>query len=305
MSKLLRDFDHSLFGISRDSSLRNYSYGELTYVRNSNPMFALTPRGVPLRAANFRIIRVLRGNAIFNMNLIDYEMKPNCIMITPPNTIGCLVEFDEDFSDEVIDLPSYITQLAGNDHGTLPLEVIYLFPSSEDSVRIALMFDLLEQYVLVGLRNEDRQRPWMDSINHLLLTLVYDLCQLNLQQLNQMSKKTRNTDVFRQFQRLLNEHGSKERSLRFYANQLNLSIPHFRSIILEQSGKSALEWIYQTTVMEAKMLLCHTDLRVFEIADHLHFSETSAFVRFFRNHAGISPGAYRKENAWNEHKSQN
>jgi len=161
---------------------------------------------------------------------------------------------------------------------------------------VKILLDLLEHYVKLDLRHPRADKRCGACVNHLLLTLTYDLLSLSGDEAHRKAHDMKSSERFNQFLRFVNKYGMQERNLRFYADKMNLSTTLLSSLILEQSGKPASYWIVQTTVMEAKMLLCHTNLRIFEIAARLGFSEASAFIRFFRTHTGMSPGAYREEN---------
>jgi AraC family transcriptional regulator, transcriptional activator of pobA len=46
--------------------------------------------------------------------------------------------------------------------------------------------------------------------------------------------------------------------------------------------------------MEAQILLKQTDMGIDQIASYLSFDDTSYFIRFFKKHIHVTPGAYRK-----------
>ena len=69
---------------------------------------------------------------------------------------------------------------------------------------------------------------------------------------------------------------------------------YFSTIIKEKSGNSALQWIVQMVITEAKQLLEGSDLSIKEIADQLNFPTQSFFGKYFKQYVGISPKEYRK-----------
>ena len=87
-----------------------------------------------------------------------------------------------------------------------------------------------------------------------------------------------------------------ERRVSFYANEANLSLSYFTRIVKEFTGKSPSEWIATMTVVNAKLLLEHTDMSIKSIADELHFPEQFTFRKFFKLHVGIPPKEYRARN---------
>ncbi len=293
---MLRDYVHSLLGIEEGLSDRNYKYGQFYLIRDSKPLIDQLPRYVPLRAGEYRILHALSGRAVFEMNMEKFTLEKGSVMITPPNSIGFFADYYYGFSAEILILPQYFSELARRSRCLLPAVVFKLQLSEKDELRIGKVIDLLEEYMRIGLASNSKNPFTKDCIDHLLLSLTSDLCQINGIQTASNTHYSKQGQYFGQFMQLLNQYGSKERSLNFYAEKMNLSRNQLNAIILEQSGKSVMDWIYQTTIMEAKMLLSHTDLLIFEIAAQLQFSEPSAFIRFFRKQTGMSPGAYRKEN---------
>ena len=293
---MLRDYVHSMLGIGQNLDERNYSFGQFCLIRDSEPLFRELPRYVPLRAAEYRILHALSGRAVFKMNMEDYVLEKGSVMMTPPNSIGFFADYYYGFSVEILILPQYFGELASRNQCHLPSDVIKIQLSEKDELRFAKMIDLLEEHVHIGLANESKKQYTKDCIDHLLLSLACDLCQMNGMPTGSNIQYSKQGEIIGQFIQLINQYGSMERSMSFYADKMNLSTQHLNMIIQEQSGKSVMDWTNQSTIMEAKILLSHTDLLIFEIAAQLHFSEASAFIRFFRKHTGMSPGAYRKEN---------
>lgn len=71
------------------------------------------------------------------------------------------------------------------------------------------------------------------------------------------------------------ENCKKQRSVQYYANEQNLSPYYFSSIIREKSGKSALQWIGNITMIFSRQYLKCSDMSIKEIADCLNFPDQS------------------------------
>lgn len=89
------------------------------------------------------------------------------------------------------------------------------------------------------------------------------------------------------------ENCKKQRSVQYYANEQNLSPYYFSSIIREKSGKSALQWIDNITMIFSRQYLKCSDMSIKEIADCLNFPDQSSFARYFKHHEGCSPMEFR------------
>ena len=55
-----------------------------------------------------------------------------------------------------------------------------------------------------------------------------------------------------------------------------------------------MDWLNRTTTTEAKVLLKHSDLMIYEIGERLNFPESTAFIRYFKKHVGMTPLQYRE-----------
>mgnify|MGYP002942986293 CR=1 FL=1 len=85
----------------------------------------------------------------------------------------------------------------------------------------------------------------------------------------------------------------QQRSVGFYAGQLNLTPKYLTTLIKRISGLSVSEWIDNYVILEAKTLLKYSNMSVQEIAYYLNFPNQSFFGKYFKNHTGMTPTAYR------------
>lgn len=99
--------------------------------------------------------------------------------------------------------------------------------------------------------------------------------------------------IFNQFLIAVYEHCHKQRMVRFYADQQQLSPYYFSTIIRAKSGKSALQWIENVTMTYARQYLNDSTMSIKQIAERLNFPDQSTFGRYFRCHQGCSPSEYR------------
>ena len=79
-----------------------------------------------------------------------------------------------------------------------------------------------------------------------------------------------------------------------YADRLCLSPRYLSSVIRNVSGRTVVEWVNQAVILEAKVLLKHSDLLTYQIADELHFPNPSFFSKFFKRMTGMTPQGYQR-----------
>ncbi|MEO6686333.1 MAG: AraC family transcriptional regulator, partial [Dyadobacter sp.] len=99
---------------------------------------------------------------------------------------------------------------------------------------------------------------------------------------------------YEQLLTLLETNITTLKSVSQYAQLLNLSVYQLNTITKASVGKTAMDLINEQIILEAKRYLLATPSQIKDIAWHLGYEDTSYFIRFFKNHTGYSPDAFRK-----------
>jgi len=94
--------------------------------------------------------------------------------------------------------------------------------------------------------------------------------------------------------RLLECNITEVKSVSEYAKLLNLSVYQLNSITRSAVGRTTADLINRQIILEAKRYLLATPNQIKDIAWHLGYEDPSYFIRFFKNHTGHSPDAFRK-----------
>lgn len=128
------------------------------------------------------------------------------------------------------------------------------------------------------------------------------ISQIYIQSVREFSKgdeKTPATSVsyfkhYQDFENLLEESFTSQKSISFYASQLNISAKHLNRITQTVMQKTASEIITERVILEAKRMLIYLDEGLVEIAFRLGYEEYSYFARMFRKNTGITPSQFIK-----------
>lgn len=178
--------------------------------------------------------------------------------------------------------------------------------ATEFQIKLCLAyFNLLKTYM------EDSENPYRQHIIKLTsqaaaVELLHELDKWNLleediavKSKNDISQKDR---LFQRFMALLNHPTNTDREVRNYAEKLLVTSKYLSAVCKEKSGRTALEWITESTVAHIKYYLLQTDLSVKEIAFNLDFPDVSFFCKYVKKHLGQAPMEYRKSNqVYNTH----
>lgn len=157
-------------------------------------------------------------------------------------------------------------------------------------------FNLLKTYM------EDSDNPYRQRIIKLTsqaaaVEILHELDNWNPpeeestgQAKQEVSQKDR---LFQRFISLLSRPANTEREVRTYAEQLLVTPKYLSAVCKEKSGRTAMNWITESTVANIKYYLLQTDLSVKEIAFKLDFPNVSFFCKYVKKHLGQAPMEYR------------
>jgi AraC-like DNA-binding protein len=136
------------------------------------------------------------------------------------------------------------------------------------------------------------------SMRHMYASIIFRLWEF-VAAVNKVeaapAQKDRSGDYFKQLVNLLHENYRTERSVEFYANQMNLTPKHLSRVVRTYSGKSVHQWIDDFVVLEIKNLLKYSDLSIQQISYELNFPNPSFMGQYFKRITGKTPGEYRRE----------
>ena len=224
-----------------------------------------------------RIVLVTAGKATHQINLVPFETEAGDILVIPQHNYLSIVSLSDDYDGQMLSF------------GRLPIDFekcARLRLQDDDFLRIQHYVDLLWEIVH---RPYDRQ-----TVEHLETALLYDLKLLHAHQSGENTAKlSRGQRILQQFLDALGRKDPLPRNIKAYADHLCITPNHLSAVIREQSGRSVMDWLNAHCVLRAQVLLRHTDLSIYEIADRLGFQSATFFTRFFHRETGITPKEYR------------
>jgi AraC family transcriptional regulator, transcriptional activator of pobA len=158
-----------------------------------------------------------------------------------------------------------------------PAEAAYILP----------LFTRLEnEYRTHELQRSDILRSYLSA---LLTEIEYLRTQTPMQSLNAARL------IVSRFFALLQSRVGQPLRVNYCAQAVHVSPGHLCRAVKSVTGQSPQYWIDEALMQRARVLLRNPLYNVAAVADELGFEDHSYFSRFFRKHAGVSPGTWRKE----------
>lgn len=142
--------------------------------------------------------------------------------------------------------------------------------------------------------NNHREQTTEGINQNTLLTLNQTLA-LNWQRIlgGSQNDKTHAERVFQKFTQLVESNHREQRSLKFYADKLNMTKSNLRKICQQEIGFPPSCCINTRLMLEACAML-KDPKAIKEIAFELGFENPKYFARFFKKHGGLPPDSFRK-----------
>ena len=133
------------------------------------------------------------------------------------------------------------------------------------------------------------------SMLQMMLKRYLILCTRLYKVQHQLSIEKKENDILREFNFLVEKHFKTKHTVAEYAEILNKSPKTIYNIFSTINSKSALQYIQERKMLEARRLLCYTELRINEIAYEIGFEDVQTFSRFFKKQEGVSPSEFKKK----------
>lgn len=248
--------------------------------------------GQPYRLQEGRIAIITNGRARVLINLIEYIFRPNYLSLIAPGSIIQIIETSQDFDAHMMAIEQNFLPISGKEefftHFLQRKKNLLLPLTAGEQVQIenfmTVMWNVLQEPVF---RKE--------VIQHLVAGLLYNIEYIAKSKGQaEPSPLTHQNDIFQRFISLVNTYSKTERNVSFYADKLCLTPRYLNTVIRQTSQQTIMDWINQSIILEAKVLLKHSNRLVYQISDELNFPNPSFFSKFFKRMTGMTPQEYQK-----------
>ncbi len=226
----------------------------------------------------------------------EVTLPPYSVLFIGPNTVS---QFGRDATDDTYALvfssdffarsnrDLYFLQNSPlfNDHG-----VVYVMTLPDGGVSYAKV----SIYLLYQARDGFEQQLFKD-LAHNLVEQTLIMGSIHHRQIPFANyKEDQDGYLVVEFKELLAAHFHKEKTIQFYAEQMNITERRLSKATQAVLGMGAKDLITERIIEEAKRLLRYSDADIKEISDSLGFSGAHNFSTFFMNHTRVRPKDFRK-----------
>lgn len=293
-----RILDLSLPETKKEDMLREYSETQLV-IREFN--FSTRPEEVegryPLRLKDSLLILVLSGEIYIDMNYQSHTLEKNMVVQLTEDDILLNISHSTEFTGYLICISSELrSEIKGKIAGVRLQKASRLkraYPiqklDGKEFDRVIGRIRSMQSYM------SDRAHLYRSLIiRNELLNLFIDLDNSRANKYGDREVELSHTELLRErFRELLVEKCRQHRDVSFYARELCVSRDYLSRIIREHDGGSAMKWITNAVVTEAKYLMRQPGKTINEIAMEMNFPDQSTFGKFFKKHTGTSPKEYK------------
>lgn len=258
----------------------------------------------PAKFNGYIAILCARGEVTLSMQMNEYTLVENTLLIAPASVVmfkSCrdcelyIMAFNSEFAVEMnIDI-KVVMPIISSLHTSV---VMHHFDATHTEQMKDLFARICREYATSQSTAVEVDYYREMSMRHMYAAIIFRLWEF-VAVVNKIettpAQKDRSGDYFKQLVNLLHENYRTERSVEFYANQMNLTPKHLSRVVRNYSGKSVHQWIDDFVVLEIKNLLKYSDLSIQQISYELNFPNPSFMGQYFKRITGKTPGEYRRE----------
>lgn len=257
-----------------------------------NSLFNTEPR----RSETYSISFLKEGEVISQAGLVKKKIKAPAIIALGPTIVRTIKETENSPKMEIIFFTDdYLLANRTNVFYLMEFDFfendeLYDFGLSEiQAKKIGKIYDLIKETLQENNFHEQ------EIIRSYILVLIHEL--------NSFLQTTKTAEnhhleklpaILVNFKNILKKEYQNQHTVNFYADKLNITPKHLSEILKKQTGKTAGDWINESVILEAKVLLQNHTYSVAQISEFLNFSDQSVFGKFFKSNTGFTPLEYKK-----------
>lgn len=235
---------------------------------------------------------IRKGEAKLSLHFNAYPLRPGMLALVSPDMYPSLPERSEDFEASYALIDHDFAEEASYGMPNDFFDVVYRKPLLQAGCHTERWLELLKSVA------DDRKHPFRkEMLSKLWHGFFLDYFRLWQQQYGDLSPEREMNQaeaLCTKFYSLVFAHFRTHRDVAFYAGQLCITPNYLAMLVRQVCNESPKQAIDRQVILEIKHLLQHSGFTAGQIADRLHFPDTSYMCRFFRKQTGLSLSEFRK-----------
>ncbi len=247
----------------------------------------------PNRWSYYRIALLKSGSGEFITGIHRFKTQKNTLLVMPsrivtssknwaPDTTGYILLFNLDFFLQNNFSHKYIEGKRILHSSIRP----YIHLTEKQAAEINVIFEKI-------LKEKTSSHKHKDELIALKIIELIIACERLFSDEQFFEDNAPSIDIIKRFVDLVEVNFLYERSVAFYAAQLNVHPNHLNLLVKKHTQLTAKESIQNRLLLEIKYLLHSTNLTIKEIAHQLGFTDPNYFTVFFKRCEKMSPIQYR------------
>lgn len=250
----------------------------------------------PVLADMFSFIVVEEGMAHYILNYKEYNVQKGDMLLFSPSMLVSLTGCTDDFRCMNLMCERSLFEHMLSSNPAFQTYSYYFCRTDTPVVQLkqemqTAILKCMEQIRLAIITRNTYQKEIIQSLVYTCMLLVLEVIEERVSSLPVSLGRTER--LFHDFMALVVAHYKREHYINFYASRLSVTTTYLSRIIRRQTGKTAAYFLGGMLYAEACRLLTRTDYTAQQIAEVLNFSDQSAFGKFFKSKAGVSPHIFR------------
>lgn len=249
----------------------------------------------PCRLDGFVLLFCTNGEAEIQINFQEYKIHPGILVMNIPENVI--------YISNVNNLKVYPIVISSDFLKKMNIKMkdlmkLYVFAKKIPlvSLEYSEIMTLEKYYFLLEdiiLSNEEHKKAVLEGLVQSLISKLNSIIHRFQNNIPDSQSKKRNEEIFETFIELLTRNEATERNLAYYADKIGITSNYLSKIVKEYTGRTAIEWIDEYVIFEAKTMIKHTQYTIQEIAYKLKFPSQSFFGKYFKRLTGMSPKQYK------------
>lgn len=262
-------------------SINNCGY---TYMPQgyTNPFVTLRSEGTD----DYQLLYVERGNIHMEFEGKNFLLKDGELLLIPPRiyqkyyTVPNKEHKDFWIHFSGAQVPALLKKISVS-----PLQPVYL------GENINLANDITNMALLMQIKQPGYEMKSLSIFYDIFYILYSDIVS---------ARQSSNYFQIKAAIEFIHRHYSEIRTISELAEKCSLSVSRFQYLFKAEFGKSALKYITELKIAQAKRLLVQTDYSIREIAEILGFEDALYFSKVFKHYTGTAPKYFKWKDGKNE-----